>query len=284
MSITITLIQTSQNRKDELTKFIHSLNNQNNINFSSIQLIFIDQGNNSKIFDNLCPYIDFKYIKTDKCSLSHARNLGIKHVKGKYIGFPDDDCWYEPDTLNMVLSILKEGKYQGVTGKGSDEKGTLTSIFPICPSELTLTNRCAAISYTLFLKFDKTIKFDEDMGIGSPYNLGAGEETDYLLSLMEQKQYKVYYDPSISIHHPTSNIYSKSEILKRSYSYARGAGYLMRKHNFSIDYIIKQFIRPFGGIFIHFLKFDYFSCHRSYLIFKGKIEGYFWRKNDNISR
>lgn len=278
MSITLTLIQTSQNRQAELIRFINSLNHQKKINFKSIQLIFIDQGNNRKIFNNLCPDIDFKYLKTVQCSLSHARNLGLEYVKGEYVAFPDDDCWYEYDTLNKVLSIFEKGKYQGVTGKGSDEKGNLTSIFPIKPSELTLTKRCAAISYTIFLLFDKNMKFDENMGVGSPYNLGAGEETDYLLSLIEQKKYKVYYDPSISIHHPTSNIYSKEEILKRSYSYARGSGYLFKKHNFSFIYILKQFIRPLGGIFIHLLKFDYFACHKSFLTLKGRIEGYFWKK------
>lgn len=280
----ISLVQTSQNRVKELLRFVESLNAQENIDFSKIQLIFVDQGDCKESFKNLNPQIHFVYIKYKPSSLSHARNIGLKYVKGEYIAFPDDDCWYEKNTIYQVAKLLKSGNYQGITGKGTNEKGKLTSIFPQKASLLTRQKRCAAISYTLFLKYDASILFDENMGVGSPYGIGAGEETDYLLSLMEKRNYRIYYDPSIIIHHPTSDIYDKDCILKRSYSYARGAGYLMQKHSFSIAYKIKQFGRPLGGIIIHFLKFDFYACHKSYLILKGRLEGYYWKKNDKVSR
>ena len=273
----ISLVQTSQDRRKELIFFVESLNAQERVKLKDIQLIFIDQGENRDIFDKLDKRIELTYIKTKHCSLSHARNIGLKYVKGQYIGFPDDDCWYEPETLKLVLQYLQQGKYQGVTGKGTNENGIPTSIFPNSSSELTVEKRCAAISYTIFLKFCPDIKFDEIMGVGSPYNIGAGEETDYLLMHMEKYKYRIFYDPLISIHHPTSNIYDKKTILSRSYSYARGAGYLMQKHKFSIAYKIKQFVRPIGGMIIHILKGDYFSFRKSYLIFKGRLEGYFFR-------
>ncbi len=276
----LSLVQTSQNRYDELVRFVKSLNAQQNIAFDEIQLIFIDQGENKDVFEELNHSILFCYVKYHQCSLSHARNIGLQYVKGEYVAFPDDDCWYEPDTLYKALAYLKAGKYQGVTGKGTDAKGNLTSIFPENAAELTTTNRCAAISYTLFFKFDKTMRFDEDMGVGSPYNIGAGEETDYLLALMEQKQYRVYYDPTISIHHPTNNIPDKQAILRKTYSYARGAGYLMQKHRFPFASKFKQFVRPFGGIFVHLLKMDMFGAKKSFLILKGRIEGYNWKKHD----
>lgn len=274
----LSLVQTSQNRRQELIRFINSLNNQIGIDFSQIQLIFIDQGDNLDLFGQLNPQIKFDYIKYHLCSLSHARNIGLCHVTGEFIGFPDDDCWYESDTLCRVLEYLKDGTYQGITGMGTDENGKLTSVFPNQAAQLTITNRCAAISYTVFFKFDKNIKFDEDMGVGSPFNIGAGEETDYLLSLMEQRMYKVFYDPAISIHHPTNDIYDKSSVLRKSYSYARGAGYLIKKHRFPLLYILKQYVRPFGGIIVNFLKMDMFSCKKSFLILKGRIEGYNWKR------
>lgn len=279
----MSLIQTSQNRRKELTRFVGSLNNQENIDFSQIQLIFIDQGSNKELFDQLNPQIKFTYLQTYPCSLSKARNTGLRYVEGEYVAFPDDDCWYEADTLCKVLHYLEGGLYQGVTVKGTNEEGKLTSIFPKSPSIVTVRNRCAAISYTLFFRYDASLYFDEDMGVGSPYNIGAGEETDYLLSLLEKKNYKIYYDPNIIVHHPTSDIYDKEIVLKRSYSYARGAGYLMQKHTFPITYKVKQFLRPLGGMFIHFFKMDLFACHKSYLILKGRIEGYNWKKNDKVS-
>lgn len=275
--IQLSLIQTSQNRRNELVRFVHSLNEQQGINLKEIQLIFVDQEENQDVFQQLNSDIDFTYIKHYHCSLSHARNIALKQVKGKFVGFPDDDCWYEPDTLQRVLKYLKEGKYQGITGRGTNMVGKLTSIFPKNAAELTIIKRCAAISYTVFFKFCSELLFDEVMGVGSKYNIGAGEETDYLLTLMKKYNYKIYYDPLISIHHPTNEIYDKKVIIKRAYSYARGTGYLIRKHIFPKTYIFNQFVRPFIGIFVNALRLDFLKCYKSYLNFKGKIEGYFFK-------
>ena len=261
----LSMIQTSQNRIKELERFVDSLNKQQNVDFAQLQLIFIDQGDNKDVFNQLNQLITFTYVKTVKCSLSHARNIALPLVEGKYVCFPDDDCWYEPDTLNQALTVLLEEHYQGVSGKGMNEKGTLTSVFPKLGSVITATNRCAAISYTMFYKYEKSVYFDERMGIGSPYNLGAGEETDYMLSLMEKFNYKIVYEPKLIVHHPTQNdIYENAFLLKKFYSYSRGSGFLMQKHKFPWKYKAFQFGRPFVGIFVNFVRGNIFGSKKSY--------------------
>lgn len=42
----LSLVQTSQNRREELKRFLNSLNAQEMIDFKGIQLIFVDQGDN----------------------------------------------------------------------------------------------------------------------------------------------------------------------------------------------------------------------------------------------
>ena len=267
----LSLIQTSQNRKKELERFVESVNKQQNIDFAQLQLIFIDQGNNKEIFNQLNQLISFTYIKTEKCSLSHARNLGLPLVEGKYVCFPDDDCWYEPDTLSKALAILEKGDYQGVSGKGTNEEGKLTSVFPDYDAVL-------AISYTLFFVYNRDVLFDENMGVGSPYNLGAGEETDYLLSLMECYGYKIFYQKDLIIHHPLQEgTYEQSYLLKKFYSYSRGSGFLMQKHRFPLSYKVNQFGRPLVGIVANFFKGDIFRSKKSFYLLKGKIEGLFFR-------
>ena len=274
--INLSLIQTSQNRKKELARFIATLNEQQNIDFSQLQLIFIDQGDNKSVFYSLNPAIKFSYIKTEKCSLSHARNIGLPLVEGKYVCFPDDDCWYEPDTLSKALAVLENGDYQGVSGRGTNEEGKLTSVFPDNDAVLTNVKRCAAISYTLFLVYNREVFFDENMGVGSPYNIGAGEETDYLLFLMERFGYKILYQKELVVHHPLQEgTYEQSYLLRKFYSYSRGSGFLMQKHRFPLSYKVKQFGRPFVGIAVNFLKGDMFRCKKSFFMLKGKIEGFF---------
>lgn len=277
-NIKLSLIQTSQNRRMELERFVNSLNRQEGIDFSAIHLIFVDQGDNKDVFDKLNSQIEFKYIKSERCSLSHARNIGLQYVKGIYVGYPDDDCWYEPDTLKKALAVLEEGKYQGVTGKGTNENGVLTSSFPERSAELTTTKRCAAISYTLFCKYQDGVQFDENMGVGSPYNIGSGEETDYLLTLMEDYGYKVYYDSQLSIHHPTTtDVLDEKKALQKAYSYARGAGYLMQKHKFPVSYKLRYFGRPFIGIFVNAITLKKYQCLKSWYNLKGRVEGRFFK-------
>ena len=271
----LSLIQTSQNRNKELARFVDSLNKQQDVDFAQLQLIFIDQGDNKDVFEQLNQQITFTYVKTEKCSLSHARNLGLPLVQGEYVGFPDDDCWYEPNTIIEALNILRKGEYQAVSGKGTNENGLLTSAFPEMPAKITSTNRCAAISYTMFFKYEKNVLFDENMGVGSPFNIGAGEETDYMLHLMEQYDFKVFYEPEIVVHHPKqSDVYDKEFMLKKYYSYSRGAGYLIKKHSFSFFYKLCQFGRPLCGIFVNLLMMRVYEARRSYYMFKGKLEGF----------
>ena len=45
-NIILSLIMTSQNRRMELIRYVESLNNQVNVNFKTLQLIFVDQGDN----------------------------------------------------------------------------------------------------------------------------------------------------------------------------------------------------------------------------------------------
>lgn len=278
-TILITLVQTSQTRRDELIRFIESLNAQINIEFSQVQYIFVDQGNNKDILEDINSDISFTYIVSELCSLSHARNLALPHVKGKYVGFPDDDCWYEPNTLSIALSVLNNDNIQGVTGKSLNDNNLPVSNSPQKGVFVSKTRRYGAISYNMFYLFQPSVFFDENMGVGSPYNLGSGEETDYMLTLMEKKKYRIKYNPNLIVHHPRqSDLYEKSFIIKKHYSYARGSGYLMQKHQFPIYYYIRQFGRPLLGIFGYAITGEWFKSKKSYYILKGRIEGFFYKE------
>lgn len=280
MSILISLIQTSQNRRGELKRFVDSLLKQENIDFKIIQLIFVDQENNEDIFYPLDGLIDLKILKTKHCSLSHARNTALPFVKGEIVCFPDDDCWYEADTLDKVLCFFKSNlEYDGLSGIGLNENNILTHVFPTKAQEITRERRCAAISYTMFYRFQKNVEFNEDIGVGSPYNLGAGEETDYMLNLMEKYNYKMYYDPQIIVHHPVSFDNQNKEVsIKKRYYYSRGAGYLMRLHDFSFKYYVQSFIRPIGGICVFLLRGDLFKVKMYIYVVKGLVEGLLFKK------
>lgn len=269
----LSLVQTSRDRRFELKRFLDTLNAQVGIDFKEIQLIFIDQGDNRDIFREINSEIDFEYIKTAPCSLSKARNIGLKYVKGEYVGFPDDDCWYEPDTLSKVFSLL-HSKYDGVVCYGSDENNKPTNSFAQYSQKISKYNRCGALSYTIFLKYLKELSFDENLGVGSAQKFLSGEETDYLLMFLGKSSYEVYYSREIIVHHPSAKTdYFDSET-KKMYYYARGYGYLMRKHSFPLRLMMKAFCRPFCSIVVYTICFKFAKANRSWNILKGRLEGY----------
>lgn len=273
--IQLSLIQTSQNRKKELARFIKSLNEQVGVDFSQIQLIFIDQEDSKDIFGQLNNKFSFQYIKYHNCSLSHARNIGLNYVRGKYIAFPDDDCWYEPATLSFVFKAFQEG-LDGIIGRGINKEGLASSTFGGKSQFITKYEHCGAISYSIFLRFNSKLKFDENLGVGSSLGLSSGEETDYLINFMNAfANPKVYYDMNLIIHHPIGKSDYFANDVKKTYFYSRGFGYLLKKHHYPIQKIVKAFVRPFGGILIYGLCGQFHKSYRSFSILKGRIEGFF---------
>ena len=274
--MTYSIILTSINRKKELRRFVDSLNAQKDFELSKMQLIFVDQNENKLIFDSLNHNIEFVYIKYHKCSLSEARNQALPYVKNEIICFGDDDAWYDDDTFSK-LSNLFANEIDGVVVSAKNEEGVYINNFPTKKQWLTYTKHCGALSISMFLRHDKNLSFDENIGVGSAHNLLSGEETDYLLCYMERHiGFKILYTPEITVRHPLAKKQNFDNYLQKNYYYARGAGYVLKKHNLPFTYKLRSFLRPLAGIFIY-LFIDRFKCKKSYYLLKGRLEGYFFR-------
>lgn len=272
--MTLSIIVTSQNRAKELSRFFGSINQQQGINLKEIQIIFVDQGDNKNLFSQLDDRIDKVYLTSQRCSLSKARNIALPFVKADFLAFGDDDCWYTRNTLQQVFNEFSKG-YDGVIGHGLDAEGKETNSQGFKKKLISRKDQCGAISYCIFMKYDKDLRFDENIGVGSPYRLSSGEETDYLLSYMEMHpDFKIIYKPNIIIHHPTGKRGNFSDTLHKEYEYARGWGYVLRKHSLPISVKFKSFIRPIIGIITYGISCKLQRCKKSYFLLKGRIEGY----------
>jgi glycosyltransferase involved in cell wall biosynthesis len=272
------LILATVNRVGELNNIFESLNLQS---YQRFEVIVVDQNDDDRlrsIIDCNRAKCSIKWVKA-KVGLSHARNVGLRHIKGDIVAFVDDDCYYPTDLLQKVVRLFSEKRScSGITGMSIDETG--------CPSQgrwmkhPTTLNKWnvwrGAISYTIFLKREITEcvgYFDEALGIGSGTQWGSAEETDYLIRAIAQG-YEIYYRPDIYVYHPQRlNVYNE-ETYRRALLYGAGMGHVFRKHGYGIWYVLYNVSRALTGAFISLLTGHVRKAKYHWWTFRGRINGW----------
>lgn len=92
-----------------LPRCIESILNQT---YRNLEILLVNDGSKD---DSL--QICLQYAKTDNRILvfdksnggaASARNLGLKHVTGEYIGFCDSDDFFDEDTFSSLINIMEE--------------------------------------------------------------------------------------------------------------------------------------------------------------------------------
>jgi len=169
--------------------------------------------------------------------LSKARNLGLEHATGDIIGFPDDDCWYQPETLVFVDRWFSQNEAYSVLCLGSqDSSGAVSgNRWPQEQCDLTRTNvfRTTA-TYAYFVcrpRVSEPLFFDPTIGPGASTIYGAGEDTELVLSIMDAGgQGRFLRSPSIG--HPRKP-YDSAE---RAWRYGAGFGRVMAKHGMPLQF------------------------------------------------
>lgn len=249
------LIVATLGRKEELTKLLDSLVSQT---FGSFEVIIVDQNPEGFLAEVLQRYessLRLVYLRSAK-GLSRARNVGIKSAVGEYVAFPDDDCWYSPDTLELVTKLLQNDALKGVTGNVIDGTGRPTmGRWPVERQTITKVNIFeTAISFTIFLRrkvVDDVGGFDEALGVGSGTLWGSGEETDFLLRALQYGQFE--YFPSLKIFHP-EKVVGDAESLNRAFLYGAGLGRVLRKHHFNYMTSCYFLGRPMVGALVYLVR------------------------------
>ncbi len=254
MPIKFSLVMGTVGRTDEVTRFLTSLSTQPQA--GECELIVVDQNTDDRLEPVLSPFrsmLDIQHLRSPP-GLSRARNVGLQHIRGDIVAFPDDDCWYPPGLLTRVLeTFAQHPEVDVVTGRFTNEQGQtegrwLTHAQTLTPYSVWR----GAISFSIFLKrpvVDRLDGFDERLGVGAGTPWGAGEETDYLLRTMRSGA-QVRYDPDLCLGHPTKTASFDAAAVARHCRYESGFGYVMRKNRFPSWYLPATMARTFCGTLI----------------------------------
>lgn len=268
------ILATMGDNKEDLKRFIKSLESQSTRNF---ELIFIIDCSSEIQVDELVEPYEIPQIKTltsDK-GLSGARNQGIDRAEGELLAFPDDDCYYQRDILETAKSLLTKKGLGFVTGRSVNSEGQDTNAR--WDSKSGVINRynvwTRAISYTIFIKKSVVTNisgFDEEIGKGSNTGWGAGEETDLCIRAMQESN-DGYYSPDLKVYHPSP---IAQDIRSEARSYGRGMGAVLKKNQYSRLFLLYWLVRSFLGFILNLLKLDtdLARYHLSSMI--GRLEGW----------
>jgi len=211
-------------RDKEPALFLESLKNQTYTNY---ELIIVDQNEDDIIDKVVSAYnMDIKVLKSSTKGLSFNRNIGLKHISGDIIAFPDDDCEYETDTLEKVVEFFEKNPNYGFYTCNTKEKNGNNAVLETKKKDcdIGISNFLSVgISFTIFVRSEaiRGFSFDEQLGVGAAF--GSGEESDLLLFLIKNKKMGRYHATHF-IYHP-----GKTETLQRVYSYSLGFGALFKK-------------------------------------------------------
>lgn len=151
-----------------LNQCIDSIVNQT---YKDLEIILVDDGS-----PDSCPQICDEWSKKDKRivvihkvngGLSSARNAGIKHAKGEFIGFIDSDDFIEKDMYGTLLNGFGTSKDIGITAcmisswrNGNimpyNPKWTIEKPRVISCSDFALKMITQSVNYTVYNKLYKS--------------------------------------------------------------------------------------------------------------------------------
>jgi polysaccharide transporter, PST family len=248
--------------------------------FRDFELIVIDQNDDDRVARVLGQYAGDFPLQHLRSAPGHSRafNVGLASVTGDVIAFPDDDCWYDPDVLERVISFFRSNpRWDGLTGREWVELGFSSGFRwdprpgPITPGNVWRR----AITFSMFLRSSvvEGLSFDESLGVGAGSPWGAGEETDYLLRAISRGS-SIYYDPSLGVwHRGRSGPYTPKIYAKASY-YGQGIGRVLRKHRSPAHCVATHMLRPLGGAALSFGRGRPEKARYHWSIFRGRLGGW----------
>ncbi len=237
----LTLVVCTLGRTAQLRRLLASLRQQTEKRF---RIIIVDQNEHGFLAPVLEEFADLPLACVHSpLGLSRARNIGVAFAETPLIGFPDDDCWYRPETVaEVVRRFHSRPSMQVMTGRTVDADGR-ESVSVHLPASQPITRAnvfLAGNTNTFFARYGAVVEvnaFNETLGIGSGTRFGSGEETDFLLRCIG-RGFEVRYDRDFLVHHD-----QVSRDVARTGSYSAGFGRVARIHKLGAGFVGARVVR-----------------------------------------
>lgn len=282
------LIISTLGRHAEVIDFLRTIETQT---FRDFEVIIVDQNNDTALVDAveaLSPSFPIKHRHVPGVrGLSRGRNIGFADASGEIVCFPDDDCTYPSRLLADVLALFADKKVDIICGRAADEHGRdINGRFEATAQTISTANVFSTqIEWVVFFKraaFESVDGYDENVGVGASTLWQANEGQDIVLRMLEHG-YHGWYDPALFAHHPELNVvHPDARMRAKARGYARGMGYVIGRHGYSLGFLARYVVRSTGGAVLSCLRLNFPRALYYVHVTAGRIEGFLGGRRDAL--
>jgi len=276
MTALVSLVICTIGRRDTLARLLASLERQTN---NAFELVVVDQSNGSDVeaLLNSCAVGQgVRHLRSER-GLSRGRNIGLRRVRGQVIGFPDDDCWYDPDVVEHVHRFFEHQENAVLTGRTVDDRG-VDSLSPHRRDSGDIDRRnvfASGNSNTLFARISVARDvngFDESLGVGAATPFQSCEETDFLLRCL-RSGHRLHFCHDFVVHHDQVDD-SCAARFTRARIYSKGYGRLLRLHGYGVGYLAMRIGRALARGTICLAVGDHPGARQRFVWANGSLQGF----------
>jgi glycosyltransferase involved in cell wall biosynthesis len=277
----VSLIVSTRGRTEELKKLMNCLEQQD---YKSFEVIIVDQNEDDRLSAALTSgqwsFPISRVSASEQRGVSRGRNLGASYAKGDILLFPDDDCWYPTWFLSKGVGMMTRLGCASISGRPVDEETGRTINGRFANSSMWVDRKniwITVIEWVVFFRRDAFLEvagYDENLGPGAPSPWGANEGQDLSLRLLA-RGLACYYDSSLyGFHAELNTSRPDSAMIRKGRAYARGFGYVLRRHHYGIISICYWLVRPVGRSVMSLMKFDGQRLYYYVNVAIGRLEGW----------
>jgi GT2 family glycosyltransferase len=235
----LSLVVASLGRTTPVSRLLDSLAAQE---FRDFDVLVVDQNDDNRLIPVLAAPRPFplRHLRTPgERGASRARNRGWRETGGATVLFPDDDCWYGPGFLRDALATMDRVGCDALSGRAADEAGrSINGRFEPVAQPITRANVwTTGIEWMVFYRrpvLEAVGGFDEAIGIGAATPWQSSEHQDILLRA-GAAGFTCWYDPAVAGHHEEIvSARPDARTLRKARGYARGMGWVLRRHGYSV--------------------------------------------------
>ena len=271
---TFDLVVGTVGRVEELARLLDSLERQTH---GAQRIVVVDQSGGTDVAALLEQRTALPLLRlTSEPGLSRARNVGLRHVTGDVVAFPDDDCAYPADLLERAGRFLRDRPAVDLlTGRTADRDGHASPRWHPAGAVHVRDVWHAGNSAAMFVRrrlLDEIGLFDERLGLGSGTPWSSTEDVELIVRALLAGA-SVEHDPSLVVEHSLRDP-DPDELAALGRRDGGSVGFVLGLHGLGARVDTRMLTRPLGGAAVALVRGDTAGARFHLETWRGRARGY----------